>query len=57
MSVKDSITDFIAASANEKPVAAYNAFAAAVEDKIQDLLTQRQGEIRSQMFNSGVDHE
>ena len=52
MSVKDNITDFIAASANEKPVAAYNAFASAVEDKVQDLLTQRQDEIRSSMFNS-----
>ena len=52
MSVKDKITDFISASANEKPVAAYNAFASAVEDKVQDLLTQRQDEIRSSMFNS-----
>ena len=57
MSIKEKITDFISASANEKPVAAYNAFASAVEDKVQDLLTRRQDEIRSSMFNTGVDHD
>lgn len=50
MSVKDKITDFIGAAANEKPVAAYNAFASAVEDKVQGLLAQKQDEIRSKMF-------
>ena len=52
MSIKDKITDFISASADEKPVAAYNSFASAVEDKVQDLLSQKQDEIRSSMFNS-----
>lgn len=50
MSVKDNITDFIGAAANEKPVAAYNAFSAAVEDKVQGLLDQKQDEIRASMF-------
>lgn len=52
MSTKDKITDFISASADEKPVAAYNAFASAVEDRVQDLLSQKQDEIRSSMFTS-----
>jgi len=57
MSIKDKITDFISASADEKPVAAYNAFASAVEDKVQDLLSQKQDEIRTSMFSSEGDSE
>jgi hypothetical protein len=57
MSTKDKITDFISASADEKPVAAYNAFASAVEDKVQDLLSQKQDEIRSSMFTSEGESE
>ena len=57
MSIKDKITDFISASANEKPVAAYNSFASAVEDKVQDLLSQKQDEIRTSMFSSEGDSE
>jgi len=57
MPTKDKITDFISASADEKPVAAYNAFASAVEDKVQDLLSQKQDEIRSSMFTSEGESE
>ena len=47
MSIKDKITDFISASADEKPVA----------DKVQDLLSQKQDEIRSSMFTSEGESE
>ena len=50
MSIKENITDFIGAAANEKPVAAYNSFSAAIEDKVQGLLDQRQDEIRASLF-------
>jgi hypothetical protein len=48
-----SITDFISASVAEKPQKAYDAFAAALEPKINAALSAKYDEVTSSVFNQG----
>ena len=48
------ITDFIQAAVADKPIAAQQAFAAAMDDKVDAALTSKYDEVTQQVFN-GVD--
>lgn len=48
------ITDFIQAAVADKPIAAQQAFAAAMSDRVDDALTAKYDEVQQQVFN-GVD--
>ena len=45
------VTDFIQATIADKPIAAQNAFAAAMDDRVQDALTFKYDEVSQQVFN------
>ena len=54
MSEKEHIVDFISASVQEKPVAAMNAFSAAIEDRIASKLDDIEMTVRDEMFSESV---
>ena len=49
------VTDFIQAAVADKPVAAQKAFAAAMDDRVQNALTFAYDEVQQQVFGQQVD--
>lgn len=52
--IMTDITDFIQAAVADKPIAAQQAFATAMSDRVDDALTAKYDEVQQQVFN-GVD--
>jgi hypothetical protein len=50
--MSDHITDFISAAVSDKPVQAIKAFSAAIEPKLDAVLSQKREEIAQRIFNS-----
>lgn len=46
-----NIVDFVSASVQDKPVAAYNSFSTEMEDRIEVKLQELQQEVRDKLFN------
>lgn len=51
----DHVTDFISHAVNEKPVAAYQAFDASIQDRVNTKVDELQAEVRAKIM--GTDRE
>lgn len=52
-----STTDFIQAALNDKPGAALDAFAAAIQPKLDAAIADKYDEVANQVFNGSTDVE